>query len=135
MNLKRRFSTIVLFVMVNLSVNICYGLTGDVNHDYEVNLADLELVSSYWLQDPNLDPVIANDPTLMPDIDNSGKVDLYDYAYLSKNWGMNTFHIHLEAYWPFDDDTDDYSYNGHDATPFSSPNYTTGKLDNLLPFQ
>ena len=88
MNLKRRISTIVLFVMVNLSVNICYGSTGDVNNDHEVNLVDLELVSSYWLADPNLDPVIANDPNLVPDIDNSGLVDLYDFACLSKNWGM-----------------------------------------------
>ncbi len=118
--------------MVSLSVNICYGSTGDVNNDHEVNLGDLELVSSYWLQDPNLYPVIANDPNLVPDIDNSGKVVLYDYAYLSKNWGMNTFHIDLEAYWPFDDDTLDHSYSGHDAAAFHNPGYTTGKLGNAL---
>ena len=99
-----RFLAIVLFVMVCLSVNICYGSTGDVNNDHQVDLGDLELLALYWLEDPNLDPVIANDPNLVPDIDNSGKVDLDDYAFLSKNWGMNTFQIELQAYWTFDDD-------------------------------
>jgi len=77
-SLKQRISTIVLFVMVSLSVNICYGSTGDVNNDHEVNLSD------------------------------------------------------LEAYWPFDDDTLDHSYRGHDASAFHNPGYTTGKLGNAL---
>ena len=75
MNMKRRCTTIVLFVMVSLSVNICYGSTGDVNNDFKINPGDLELVSSYWLGDLNL-----------VDFDNSGLIDFIDFAYLGRNW-------------------------------------------------
>ena len=67
--------TVLPVLLFFLSVNICYGSTGDVNNDHEVNLGDLELVSSYWLGDLNL-----------VDFDNSGLVDFIDFAHLGRNW-------------------------------------------------
>ncbi len=84
----RCLSVVSTVLLCCLSTDVFGALAGDVNNDHEVNIKDLEVVSLYWLQDPDQDPDL--DPSHLPDIDDSGVVDLKDFIHLSHNWGMKT---------------------------------------------
>ena len=57
-------------------VSLCPGLTADFSNDCEVNILDLVILASYWLDDVNTDC----------DISGDGDTNLLDAAYMADQW-------------------------------------------------
>jgi hypothetical protein len=53
---------------------------GDLNRDYFVNLADVDIFTDQWLTSPD-----CNDPNCA-DLNDSGSVDFVDFAMMGENW-------------------------------------------------
>ncbi len=56
-----------------------YPQVGDLDNDYEIDLADVQLFCGQWMTDPLGDPNNA-------DFDDSNNVDFYDFALMGTNW-------------------------------------------------
>ena len=72
----------VLIVLLLLPVSSIYGvcISGDVNGDCEVNIADIALLATQWLDSANCDS------TYCPDLDDDEIVSLSDFSIVASNW-------------------------------------------------
>ena len=112
---------------------ICWPL-GDFSKDYVVDLADLGIFVSFWLNEDCSYPLWCD----RTDLDFSSDVEGIDFSIFARNWGVvkSTMPPPI-AYWKFDEGTGTVAYDsaGHnDGNLVNGPTWTTGYIDGGLSF-
>jgi len=73
---------------ITINTQVISSLTTDLNQDAKVNLIDLAMFSSQWLDtlvtDPNATPDPNTPPT--PDFNSDTHVDLNDFVIMNSEW-------------------------------------------------
>lgn len=88
--------------------------SGDFNNDCKVNFLDLYALTGHWLLD---NCGSGNDFCNKMDIDENGRIDLVDYAFLANQWLNSPFNSvcgDAEHPWPKGDLNRDCSVNSQD---------------------
>ena len=77
---------IILLICISVRVNAQSGFEGDIDGDWDIDMADMAILSRQWLDTD------CNEPNWCggADLDNNHKVDFADLVILNKNWRKGT---------------------------------------------
>jgi len=112
---------------------VCWPM-GDFNKDYTVDLADLGIFVSYWLNDDCNYPLWCD----RTDLDCSSAVEPIDFSIFAQNWRITKSTMPPPiAYWKFDEGEGTVAYDSvgdNDGNLINGPTWTTGQIDGALSF-
>ena len=103
----------------------------DFDRDYSVDMNDLAVFVSYWLDmDCNVPYWCGK-----TDLDFSSTVEMADYAICAESWLVKDYWwLEPVAHWKFDEGQGDTAYdssgNGNDGTLIGPPSWVSGKVGN-----
>jgi hypothetical protein len=112
---------------------VCWPL-GDFNKDYTVDLADLGIFVSHWLNDDCTYPLWCD----RTDLDCSSAVEPVDFSIFAQNWRATKSTMPSPvAYWKLDEGAGTVAYDSagnNDGNLINGPTWTTGQIDGALSF-
>jgi hypothetical protein len=110
----------------------CWPL-GDFNRDYYVDIFDLAIFVSHWLEEGCGIPYWCE----KTDLDFSGITELSDYAIFAENWlAVEDWWMLPISHWKFDEGSGTIAYDSagnNDGTIYGAA-WTTGQIDGALDF-
>jgi len=121
------------FVESNLSEYVPCRPCGDFNRDYRVDMFDLAIFVSHWLEENCSIPYWCG----KTDLNFSKMVELADFAIFAENWlTVEDWWLRPISHWKFDEGEGDIAYDsaGNNHGTIYGATWTSGQIDGALDF-
>jgi subtilisin family serine protease len=124
----------LFFLESDLSKYVPCRPYGDFNKDYSVDMFDLAIFVSHWLEADCGIPYWCE----KTDLNFSNAVEMADFAIFASNWlAVEDWWLQPVSHWKFDEGSGTIAYDSagdNDGTLVNGPIWTTGQIDGALDF-